>query len=208
MNNDNFVDLSFEESDEEETAAFGGGGRHQLVMFGQPKPKPSPRFCAKFAGLNQLTGKAKIQRWTVNPATDSMKEFKQSAKDQLTMQSTQVVHFPVFHQEEPVGVKVWFCRRPPNTCFEGGNRSRPGAKLQESFRTGVPYCLSICPDTDNCLKFVLDTLKGVAWKDDNQVGRVIAYKCHDIIPPYEGRTVIEFEVCRGPALRFRQVQPS
>ena len=47
------------------------------------------------------------------------------------------------------------------------------------------------PDLDNCVKFLLDTLSQVAWKDDQQVVHLVAYKCIDTVAPYEGRTIAE-----------------
>ena len=46
------------------------------------------------------------------------------------------------------------------------------------------------PDVDNVIKLVLDALNGVAWSDDAQVTRVIAYK-H---PRFRGETP-HTEVC-------------
>ena len=47
------------------------------------------------------------------------------------------------------------------------------------------------PDLDNCVKFLLDTLSQVAWKDDQQVVHLVAYKCIDTVAPCEGRTIAE-----------------
>ena len=56
----------------------------------------------------------------------------------------------------------------------------------------IQYSVRMKPDTDNCIKFVLDALNGVAWHDDYQVVQINATKCYDSLPPYGGRTYIEF----------------
>ena len=38
------------------------------------------------------------------------------------------------------------------------------------------------PDLDNCIKFVKDCLNGIAWKDDSQVVRIVAYKHYHADP--------------------------
>ena len=47
------------------------------------------------------------------------------------------------------------------------------------------------PDIDNLLKFVLDGLTGVVYRDDEQVVQLTVEKLMDTIPPHDGRTVVK-----------------
>jgi Holliday junction resolvase RusA-like endonuclease len=95
-------------------------------------------------------------------------------------------------KEGPVKVKVYFCRVPPISNFINKDRTQPKGiiKAVQDGLASVPY-VTIKPDTDNCVKFVLDGMSKAVWTDDAQVAQIIAYKCLDCHPPYQGRTVIE-----------------
>ena len=63
--------------------------------------------------------------------------------------------------------------------------SRPASHLtKKGLRKGAPVLPRV--DVDNCIKAALDSLNGVAWVDDKQVGKVIAEKTYGT----EGRTTI------------------
>ena len=47
------------------------------------------------------------------------------------------------------------------------------------------------PDIDNLAKFVLDSLNGIAYKDDCQVVKLVVYKLMDNAGPCTGRTIVE-----------------
>lgn len=171
----------------------------RLLFSGEPVPKPSPRFNAKFMGFKfgaggpfKFSASASknqvpiIKRWINNPAEPKMKQVRDLAKHQLAGQLNHH-HFPLINTST-VWIKLWFCKRPNNTYFINNDRQRPKGHLLNT----TPYSPVTFPDTDNCVKFILDALKHVAWTDDNQVSKIIAYKCLDAIPPYEGRTVVEF----------------
>ena len=91
-------------------------------------------------------------------------------------------------------VHVWvtFFKKPPQTCFTNGDRNRPKGHLLKASQSQKEYTTAMKPDTDNCLKFVLDALKGVGWQDDYQVCKIEATKCFDSLPPFEGRTLVQF----------------
>ena len=173
-------------SDEEEDEA---PKKFTLIVRGQPKPKPSPRFNWKFNGFTNR-GKPKVQVWTRNELSVEMKVFREEARLQFEEQMKEQSPLPVYPKSASLEVKLWFCRRPPDNLFINKDRTRPKGHLLLSSQTLVPIALSICPDTDNMVKFALDALKSVAWHDDNQVGVLIAYKCYDCIAPYEGQTIV------------------
>jgi hypothetical protein len=159
---------------------------YHVLLLGDPVPKPSPRCYANFHGFSP-TNKPIIHRWTRNPAKPKMNALAETTQNQLHAQNC--TSFPVI-KDSTVWIRLWFCKRPNNTYFINNNRTRPKGHLLDRH----PYTPIMCPDTDNCVKFVLDALSKVAWKDDNQVAMITACKCLDANPPYEGRTIIEFGV--------------
>jgi Holliday junction resolvase RusA-like endonuclease len=190
------IDLSFESDTECEE------GEHvslKLVRCGDPIPKPVPRVKSQVVGRGWSTknpvSNSIVRSWAYNPASVDMKEFKANAKEQFLSQVPAAIGglpaFPVI-KDGPVSIKIWVCKRPNNSFFINKDRSRPRNQLFVGFYGG-PYAIKrVCyPDTDNCVKFILDSLKGVAWTDDNQVCQLVAYKCIDSIKPYEGRTIVE-----------------
>ena len=46
-------------------------------------------------------------------------------------------------------------------------------------------------DIDNLVKFVLDGVNGLVYKDDKQVVKLVAYKLYDSESDCGGRTVVE-----------------
>ena len=168
------------------------------MKLGDPTPKPSPRCEARLiwptSGYKQK--KPYIQRWTRNPAQQPMLAFRDYSKEQLLRQCGTL---PVF-QQECVWIKVWFCKKPPDKMFINKDRNRPKGDLQHASGKN-PITTAMKPDTDNCLKFILDALSTVAWKDDLQVTKISAVKCYDYEPPYQGRTIVEF----GPVLEVDSI---
>lgn len=170
-------------SDEEDEEQASYGTIYKVLVIGEPIPKPSPRFHAI-----QCTNRGRhfIKRWTNNPAEQSMHHFREEARRQLHAQSSGT--FPII-PDAPVTVVAWFCKRPPDSMFVNRDRSRPKPEL---LNQGRPCVRVMKPDTDNCLKFILDALSTVGWKDDYQVATIVAHRTYDSIPPYNGRTAIEF----------------
>ena len=185
----NTVDLTNNSDEEEaESQTLAPKQQYQLIFHGQPIPKPSPRARFKFKGFSR-TGKPLIQTWIHNPAMTEMQTFAQGAREQLWEQHAR--SFPVF-PNGAVALKVWFCCSPPLNHFVNKDRNRPKGQFLDSVmgRTN-PVPVSVKPDDDNLLKFVLDSLTSVMWKDDNQVALITAYKCYDTQEPYTGRTIVE-----------------
>ena len=197
MNQNQFVDLShIVDSDEEQESqpsphvAWSQPSPH-VVWLGNPIAKPSPRFRGRFMGFGP-GGQPNVHAWAHNPVADDLWSHKMQAMTQLQHQS--ISHFPLY-PSEPVSIKVWFCRKPPLTCFVNKDRTRPkGDLLKAQLGLTKPVAITIKPDDDNMLKFVLDAMKSVAWTDDSQVAKILAYKCYDSTPPFEGRTLIELSV--------------
>lgn len=177
----NIDSSSDEEDDDEEHSTF------KLLVMGEPTPKPSVRFSYKYLGMHK-GGTPKIKQWAYNPAKKEMLALRKKAEEQFKKQITNGGKPPLF----PTGgvtLKVWFCQRPCIEHFIDGDRSKPDLHLTECFNGGFSDVLM--PDTDNCLKFLLDALSSVAWRDDCQVVHITAWKCIDTIAPYLGRTIVE-----------------
>lgn len=145
---------------------------NRVTVAGPPSPMPAHKF---FRGV------------TVNPATPKLNAFRAAARQNLEAQG--VTMFPVLG-EVPIAVEIWFCMRLNNIDFINGDRTRLRGDLN---RTDVSHYNVAKPDVDNLVKFALDGLKGVAYRDDKLVVSVKAYRCRDNIPPYEGKTMCVFK---------------
>ena len=137
----------------------------ELEVPGNPIPQPRPRV-----------GKHRIY----NPATVESKQWKAAVKATLGATQTGVL-FPV---GVPVGVVIVCHMRRPNSDFKGGIRGCGRLK------SNLPLVWAICPDVDNLVKFILDALNGVIYKDDKQVVKLEVLKVLDNIGACEGRTLV------------------
>jgi len=203
-----YVDLTHDDDThddgEDESTALSLGHFHCMQPFGHSYicctvgdiiPKPSPKFRWKFMGM--IRGKPKVKVWTQNSASSQMTKTKFALRDQIGAQCAyENTVYPLF-STQPVAVFVCFCKKPPQEWFVNKDRTRPKAMLQSCSSTGIPLLGVKKPDTDNCLKFVLDCLTGLAYTDDSQVCSIDAMKCYDIYPPYEGRTLVSFSLVRA-----------
>jgi Holliday junction resolvase RusA-like endonuclease len=188
----NLVDLSTISDDEEPSESVKPLVKprqcttFRFIAKGNPTPKPSP--LVKTILITPKKGKPFKKTWTRNPAEKKMLALRDLARQQAESQNCGAPVFP----SGPVGLKVWFCRRPNNTHFINGNRARPRKEWWNVPNHGkLDVEVVKKPDTDNCLKFLLDSFSGVVWQDDQQVVQIEAYKCLDCIEPFEGRTVVE-----------------
>ena len=169
--------------------------RFRVMTIGEPTPKPSPRFNTILVWKGRHPT---IKRWTNNPAEKTMLEARAEFQRQLASQTAATPPFPLI-PDKRVWIKVWFCKRPPDKLFVNRDRSRPKEKLLSASANGKnhPFTRIMKPDTDNCVKFLLDTLSTIGWKDDYQISMITAYRCYDADPPYEGRTVAQFAAVIG-----------
>lgn len=160
----------------------------RLVIMGPPTPKPSVRINSKFCGLSKM-GKPIMKKWGNNPAGLKLLKFQQAVDEQISQQTN---HKSPIYSNEPIKVTVWFCRKPPIMHFINKDRSRPkpGLLAASSCGGGMLHT-TLKPDIDNYLKFILDGMSKRVWKDDRQVVEIVAHKCLDCRPPFNGKTVIE-----------------
>ena len=74
---------------------------------------------------------------------------------------------------------------PPIQNFINKDRTSPKGiiKAVQDGKASVPH-VSIKPDTDNCVKFVIVGRSKAACTDDAQVAQILAYECLDCYPPH------------------------
>lgn len=102
-------------------------------------------------------------------------------------------NYKIFKCETPITLTVWFFLPRPNTDFVGGRRQ--AGNLKPSARTC--RAVSVYPDIDNLLKFLLDSLNGIVYEDDKQVAKLISYKVRDNLGLCNGFTQFEVEPFNG-----------
>lgn len=102
----------------------------------------------------------------------------------------------------PVSVKVWFYMKRPNDHFVGRRRASGNLRFPVAMR--CPWSSSSRgPDIDNLLKFVLDAMNGIVYRDDGQVAKILAMKPMDNHNECPGRTIIQVQ----PLLDFTNPPP-
>ena len=120
----------------------------------------------------------------VNPNSPETAVFRDFITSCLLMQyGVSANSFPIFGTMA-VYLELVFYRPLPLKFFVGGNRNnalKEGAVLASQNKR---------PDVDNMTKFILDGLEGIFYDNDSRVAKVVATKCNDLDPPYEGSTTI------------------
>jgi Holliday junction resolvase RusA-like endonuclease len=146
----------------------------RVTIPGRPLAMPRPRvFKGRF----------------FNTKSRAMHEFATRFKERIP-QGTQC---PLFPRRAPVSVTIWFLMSRPVTHFV--NRNRLG-RLKSSALDSSRFPVMI-PDIDNLIKFVLDSLKGVAFGDDSQVVTVRAHRMWDDHGQCLGSTVVHLREHMG-----------
>ena len=97
-----------------------------------------------------------------NPARGAMNAFRAAARQQCPQQGV----LPIYPGGVALEMEIKLYMKRPNTDF------RPGGRL----RSALALVRPIRPDIDNLAKFVLDSLNGIAYKDDCQVVKLVVYK--------------------------------
>ena len=133
----------------------------RIVVSGTPIAKKRPRFVRR----GKFVG-------TYNPQETEEGRFLLMAKEQIPG--------PL---EGPLKVRCLFYMPRPKSHFGTG-------KNAGSLKPNAPKHHTGRYDVDNMMKFCLDALNGVAWKDDGQIWALSGFKTYAEIP----RTEIEVEV--------------
>lgn len=137
------------------------------TVIGQPMAMPRPRLGRHF----------------YNPARTSMNAFARSVCQQVPALRTGII----FERNQPITVDIYFYMRRPTQHFRG--RIRGNGRL----RTTASIVTPSKPDIDNLAKFVLDSLKGVAYADDSQVVKLVLYKIMDSEGECNGCTKVQIK---------------
>lgn len=154
-----------------------------VTVPGKPQAMPRPAFMSWMRNN-------KMYRSVVNKKSPQVKAFREQYKSLLmTEHHFRERMFPIFRGDCGVVVNIRFYRRIPDNCFVNGDRSKTFNRSCP-FAEGFGNADTKTPDIDNLTKFVLDALTGVVYEDDSQVIHIAIYKLMDMVPPYEGRTVI------------------
>ena len=178
------METAFDEN-EVEVSATDDNPHFRLVIIGKPIAWMRPEF---ISGINKHTVKF---YWNVTVK----KNLKTKTAFFQSVVKTQLQHceLPCI-QSRRILVTIWFCTRPSTTFFLRSDRLELKSKyLRFAVANKAPFSQIEKPDIDNMVKFVLDALKGIGWADDDQVAVITAFKCIDLIPPFEGCTLVEFK---------------
>lgn len=158
---------------------------YYVVLPGPPKAFPRPEFMSWIS-------RGVLMRRVVNKAKKSVETTRNAIKQYL-QQTYKLPNaaFPLCETcRHGVVVFVKFYRRIPNNMFVGNDRTK-GLKNQEEFLFDRDQDTKR-PDVDNLVKYILECLKGVAYRDDARVVKVQSSKFVDVEYPFNGRTVLKF----------------
>ena len=136
----------------------------EITIPGPPIAKKRPRFARIGKGVR-----------TYSDQQTEEGKFLLLAQQQVTEQ-----------MEGPLKVSCCFYMPRPKGHYGTG---RNAGKLKAS----APRWHTNKPDIDNYIKFLLDCLNGLAWKDDAQIVFLDAIKCYAETP----KTVIEVSLYAG-----------
>jgi len=134
----------------------------EFTVFGNPKPQSRPRFF-KRGNFVTVYDKDKVDKTN----------FAQVASTSA----------PQFLIEAPIMLNIIFCLQRPKSHYGTG-------KNEGILKSNAPRYHIKKPDVDNLVKFVMDSLNKVFWKDDSQVYKVNMLKRYDDEP----RTIISLHI--------------
>lgn len=148
---------------------------YRFYVPGNPIPMPRAR---------------KYRNIFVNVAKNQMKRFGLLVRQAVPSTANGVL----FEATIPLSVTIWFLLRRPDNHFRGKQRLSDRLKLSAR-RSLYP---AIKPDIDNLAKFVLDSIKGIAFADDSQVVHLVLYKMRDSDGDCEGGTLVHIAKFEDP----------
>ena len=123
----------------------------KITIHGKPIAKARPRFFRR----GKFVGTYNAQ---------------ETEEGRFMLEAHQQIGEPM---EGPVSVEcIFHIQRPKGHHGTGKNAG--------TLKASAPEYHTIKPDVDNYLKFVLDCLNGLAWKDDGQVVEVWGWKVYGI----------------------------
>ena len=157
-----------------------------FAYHGKPEAWQRPKFIHQvFNGI--------VRRNVVNGNKPAVSQLRENMRVCLMQRYGKTPEdYPIFGNL-PIKLDLEFHMPLPNTFFVNRNRSNPlKIEMRELQQTPVPKR----PDLDNMVKFVVDALEGVFYKDDKCVVSTTSVKCLDLRPPHNGSTVIKIRQAR------------
>ena len=166
---------------------FGNGNHTEYTndfvfsYMGRPVPCRRPQFITRF--LNGV-----LRRNVVSQNKQETLHFRNNVRVCLGIRyGLEPEDFPIFG-DAPTCIELQFHMPLPNYFFVGSNRSNP-LKLGMLELQNTPVVKR--PDLDNLVKFVVDALQGIFYKDDKSVVKITASKCLHLEDPYNGCTFLK-----------------
>lgn len=88
--------------------------------------------------------------------------YDPACKDKDTFAVIAQQYAPMIPMEGPIKIKILCYFNRPKSHYRSG-------KYSEILRDTAPRFVTKLPDIDNLMKFVMDALTGIYWKDDRQI---------------------------------------
>lgn len=124
---------------------------YTFTVYGPPIPEKRPLFVHK-----DRNGKALPFVKVINRQEDEQAKFKWDAMADLMKSGTGLY----IHEEGPIAMGLTFIMPIP--------KGWPQYKIRDVGR-GVNFYHFSKPDSDNLVKFVMDCLEGICYKNDSQI---------------------------------------
>jgi Holliday junction resolvase RusA-like endonuclease len=130
------------------------------------------------------------KRHVYNPSAKPQAEFRQVVHEILTLCSSTSFdnNQPLFGSQELLVMKLVFHMNRPRNHFLRSYRNRNATKLRKGISPWVRVSKKV--DVDNLAKFVLDSLNGILYDDDQQIFSLSATKVYDNSPSNDGATYL------------------
>ena len=177
------------EDDEEEDDETEEGSIYEFVIDGAPRTWKRPETHVRI-----LQNPLRYIKNTTTPNKSRVKFVQESIKRTLLHNynlTEQQIAEPIF-RDGIIVVEMEFYWAPSLDYFIGKDRER-GLRPEFLANHNWPDCKK--PDVDNLAKLVLDAMQGIVFADDMKVTKLICAKMIDLVPPYQGRTVVWVKHC-------------
>ncbi len=152
-----------------------------FLIFGEPQTWSRPTFFTRWANGRFLRN-----------VVDSNKAKKKQIRDLVIQEAKNNYDIDLtqgpYYGDLAVEMELRYYRRLPNTAFVNDRRTNKLKEFWKNYIVGTPDTKR--PDLDNMVKLVKDSLVGIMYKDDEQVVKFVATKCHDFEFPYDGKTEV------------------
>jgi Holliday junction resolvase RusA-like endonuclease len=109
--------------------------------------------------------------------------YDPSKKDKEELRRACLEDSPIEPFEGAVSLEVQFAFKRPKSHYGTG-------KNATIVKASSPQYHTKKPDTDNCIKYLMDALNGLYWKDDSIIDEVVATKTWAIDEPYTRMVVV------------------